>query len=123
MSSSRLVFVGPHRPGPGDSGKRSAGWPVFTSTASSACSAARPKFADLFKGFNFFIPSLVAFTLVSMLFTGAASLLCVIPGLVVAADVQIHVSVHCGQTHGFLARDAGQPATWCAMTISASPCF
>ncbi len=42
------------------------------------------EFADLFKGFNFFIPSLVAF-LVIMLFSGAASLLCLIPGLVVAA--------------------------------------
>ena len=42
------------------------------------------EFADLFKGFNFFIPSLVAF-LVIMLFSGAASLLCIIPGLVVAA--------------------------------------
>ena len=41
-------------------------------------------FADLFKGFNFFVPSLVA-SLVIMLFTFAGSLLCVIPGLVVAA--------------------------------------
>jgi uncharacterized membrane protein len=42
------------------------------------------EFADLFKGFNFFIPSLVAM-LVITLFTFGASLLCVIPGLVVAA--------------------------------------
>ena len=44
----------------------------------------QPEFADLFKGFNFFIPSLVAFVVI-MLFSGAASLLCIIPGLVVAA--------------------------------------
>ena len=41
-------------------------------------------FADLFKGFNFFVPALVA-SLVIALFTFGASLLCVIPGLVVAA--------------------------------------
>ena len=41
-------------------------------------------FGDIFKGFNFFVPALVA-SLVIMLFTGAASLLCLIPGLVVAA--------------------------------------
>ena len=42
------------------------------------------EFADLFKGFNFFVPALVA-SLVIMLFTFAGGLLCVIPGLVVAA--------------------------------------
>ena len=42
------------------------------------------EFADLFKGFNFFVPALVAFVVI-MLFTFAGSLLCVIPGLVVAA--------------------------------------
>ena len=42
------------------------------------------EFADLFKGFNFFVPALVA-SLVILLFTGAATLLCIIPGLVVAA--------------------------------------
>jgi uncharacterized membrane protein len=42
------------------------------------------EFADLFKGFNFFLPALVAFVVI-MLFTSAASLLCLIPGLVVAA--------------------------------------
>jgi uncharacterized membrane protein len=41
-------------------------------------------FSDLFKGFNFFVPTLVA-ALVIGLFTFAGSLLCVIPGLVVAA--------------------------------------
>src|SRR6516225_2911029 len=42
------------------------------------------EFADLFKGFNFFVPALVA-SVVIMLFTFAGTLLCVIPGLVVAA--------------------------------------
>lgn len=44
----------------------------------------RTEFADLFKGFNFFVPTLVA-SVVIMLFTFAGTLLCVIPGLVVAA--------------------------------------
>jgi uncharacterized membrane protein len=44
----------------------------------------RPEFADLFKGFNFFVPALVA-SLVISLFTFAGTLLCIIPGLVVAA--------------------------------------
>lgn len=44
----------------------------------------RAEFADLFKGFNFFVPALVAFLVIS-LFTFAGSLLCIIPGLVVAA--------------------------------------
>ncbi len=42
------------------------------------------EFADLFKGFNFFVPALVA-SVVIMLFPFAGTLLCVIPGLVVAA--------------------------------------
>ena len=42
------------------------------------------EFADLFKGFNFFVPALVA-SLAIMLFTGLGTLLCIIPGLVVAA--------------------------------------
>src|SRR5450432_3391891 len=42
------------------------------------------EFSDLFKGFNFFVPALVA-SLVIMLFTFAGGLLCFIPGLVVAA--------------------------------------
>src|SRR5712691_5257707 len=44
----------------------------------------RAEFADLFTGFNFFVPSLVA-SLVIALFTFAGTLLCIIPGLVVAA--------------------------------------
>jgi hypothetical protein len=44
----------------------------------------RAEFADLFAGFNFFVPALVA-SLVISLFVGAATLLCIIPGLVVAA--------------------------------------
>lgn len=42
------------------------------------------EFADLFKGFNFFVPTLVA-SIVIGLFTFAGTLLCLIPGLVVAA--------------------------------------
>jgi uncharacterized membrane protein len=41
-------------------------------------------FADLFKGFNFFVPALVA-SLVIALFVFCGTLLCIIPGLVVAA--------------------------------------
>jgi zinc-ribbon domain len=44
----------------------------------------RAEFADLFAGFNFFIPALVA-SLLIWLFTTAAALLCLIPGLIVAA--------------------------------------
>ncbi len=39
---------------------------------------------DLFKGFNFFVPSLVAHILISI-FTAIGTLLCIIPGLVIAA--------------------------------------
>jgi uncharacterized membrane protein len=42
------------------------------------------EFGDLFKGFNFFVPALVASLLIG-LFTFAGTLLCIIPGLVVAA--------------------------------------
>src|SRR6185295_18654057 len=44
----------------------------------------KAEFADLFKGFNFFVPALVA-SLIIGLFTFAGTLLCLIPGLVVAA--------------------------------------
>ena len=44
----------------------------------------RTEFADLFKGFNFFVPALVASLLIG-LFTFAGSLLCIIPGLVIGA--------------------------------------
>jgi len=44
----------------------------------------RGDFGDLFKGFNFFIPTLVASLLIG-LFTGIGACLCIIPGLVVAA--------------------------------------
>jgi uncharacterized membrane protein len=44
----------------------------------------QPEFADLFQGFNFFVPTLVA-SLCIGLFTFAGGLLCIIPGLVVAA--------------------------------------
>jgi uncharacterized membrane protein len=42
------------------------------------------EFADLFKGFNFFVPTLVASLLISLFVLGG-TLLCFIPGLVVAA--------------------------------------
>ena len=44
----------------------------------------RAEIADLFTGFNFFVPALVA-SIVIALFTFAGTLLCVIPGLIVAA--------------------------------------
>ncbi len=44
----------------------------------------RAEFADLFTGFNFLIPSLVASLLISLL-VGVGTLFCIIPGLVVAA--------------------------------------
>ena len=44
----------------------------------------RAEFADLFTGFNFFVPALVAALVISV-FTFAGTLLCIIPGLVVAA--------------------------------------
>jgi uncharacterized membrane protein len=42
------------------------------------------EFGDIFKGFNYFVPALVAFLAISV-FTFFGSLLCVIPGLIVAA--------------------------------------
>ncbi len=44
----------------------------------------QPEFPDLFKGFNFFVPALVASLLIG-LFTLCGTMLCIIPGLVVAA--------------------------------------
>jgi uncharacterized membrane protein len=44
----------------------------------------RPEIADLFTGFNFFIPALVA-TIIISIFTMIGTCLCIIPGLVVAA--------------------------------------
>jgi uncharacterized membrane protein len=44
----------------------------------------RAEFADLFTGFNFFVPALVAALVISV-FTFAGTLLCIIPGFVVAA--------------------------------------
>ena len=42
------------------------------------------EFGDLFKGFNFFIPTLVAALLIG-LFTAIGAIFCIIPGLVIAA--------------------------------------
>jgi uncharacterized membrane protein len=44
----------------------------------------RAEFADLFKGFNFFVPALVASLVISLLVT-VGTVFCIIPGLVVAA--------------------------------------
>jgi uncharacterized membrane protein len=44
----------------------------------------RAEFADLFTGFNFFVPSLVASLLIGLL-VGVGVLFCIIPGLVIAA--------------------------------------
>jgi len=58
-----------------------AGFHVFTM---KKLLGRKAEFADLFKGFNFFVPALVA-SLIIGLFTFAGTLLCLIPGLVVAA--------------------------------------
>jgi len=44
----------------------------------------RTDFGDLFKGFNYFVPALVASLIISLL-VGCGTLFCIIPGLVVAA--------------------------------------
>ena len=58
-----------------------AGFHIFTAKKLLGRPA---EFADLFKGFNFFIPTLVASLLIG-LFTFIGTLACIIPGLVVAA--------------------------------------
>jgi len=58
-----------------------AGFHIFTMKKLMGRTA---EFGDLFKGFNFFVPTLVASLLIG-LFTFAGTLLCIIPGLVVAA--------------------------------------
>ena len=47
----------------------------------------RAEFADLFAGFNFFVPTLVATLLISA-FVFAGIIFCIVPGLVVAAACQ-----------------------------------
>ncbi|MFZ0936389.1 MAG: zinc-ribbon domain-containing protein [Bryobacteraceae bacterium] len=47
----------------------------------------RADFGDLFKGFNYFIPTLVA-TLLIGVFTFIGTIFCIIPGLVVAASLK-----------------------------------
>jgi uncharacterized membrane protein len=47
----------------------------------------RAEFADLFKGFNYFIPTLVAMLLIGV-FTMIGTVFCIIPGLVVAAALK-----------------------------------
>ena len=58
-----------------------AGFHIFTMKKLLGRNA---EFGDLFKGFNLFVPTLVASLLIG-LFTFAGTLLCIIPGLVVAA--------------------------------------
>ena len=58
-----------------------AGFHIFTMKKLLGRNA---EFGDLFKGFNFFVPTLVASLLIGV-FTFAGTLLCIIPGLVVAA--------------------------------------
>jgi len=58
-----------------------AGFHIFTMKKLMGRNA---EFADLFKGFNYFIPTLVASLLIGV-FVFAGTLLCLIPGLVVAA--------------------------------------
>lgn len=63
------------------SGPLTAGFYIFTIKKSLG---RRAEFADLFTGFNFFVPTLVA-SLVIALFVTIGTVLCIIPGLVVAA--------------------------------------
>jgi len=58
-----------------------AGFHIFTMKKLMGRNA---EFGDLFKGFNYFVPTLVASLLIGI-FTFAGTLLCIIPGLVVAA--------------------------------------
>jgi hypothetical protein len=63
------------------SGALIAGFHIFTL---KKIMGRKAEIGDLFKGFNFFVPTLVASLLIG-LFTFAGTLLCLIPGLVVAA--------------------------------------
>jgi len=58
-----------------------AGFHIFTIKKLTGRPA---EFADLFKGFNYFVPTLVASLLIGV-FVFGGTLLCIIPGLVVAA--------------------------------------
>jgi hypothetical protein len=62
-----------------------AGFHIFTM---KKLMGRKAEFADLFKGFSFFVPTLVASLLIGI-FTFAGTLLCIIPGLVVAAIFKI----------------------------------
>jgi len=61
-----------------------AGFHIYTLKKMSGRHA---EFADLFKGFNFFIPTLVASLLIGA-FTFIGTLFCIIPGLIVAAALK-----------------------------------
>lgn len=62
-------------------GPLTAGFHIFTM---KKLANRRPEFADLFKGFNFFVPALVASLLIA-LFTMIGMLACIVGALVVAA--------------------------------------
>jgi hypothetical protein len=62
-------------------GPLSAGFHIFTM---KKLLGRRADFGDLFIGFNYFVPSLIA-TLLIGLFVLAGTLLCIIPGLVIAS--------------------------------------
>jgi uncharacterized membrane protein len=61
-----------------------AGFHIFTM---KKLAGRRAEFADLFKGFNYFIPTLVAMLLIGV-FTCIGLVFCIIPGLVVAAALK-----------------------------------
>ncbi len=58
-----------------------AGMHIFTM---KKLSGRRAEFDDLFAGFNYFVPTLVASLLIAV-FAGIGTLLCIIPGLVITA--------------------------------------
>lgn len=62
-------------------GALTAGFHIFTI---KKLTGRRAEISDLFTGFNYFVPTLVA-TLLIAIFTFGGSLLCIIPGLVIAA--------------------------------------
>jgi hypothetical protein len=82
-----------------------AGFHIFTM---KKLMGRRAEFGDLFKGFNFFIPTLVASLLIGLFSTYRIPALHH-PGPGGDLDVQVHLSVYRGQADGFLAGHAGQP--------------
>ena len=78
-------------------------------------------FGDLFKGFNFFVPTLVA-SLVISLFAGFGTIFCIIPGLVIAAIYKFTYLFIVDKRMDFWpAMQASHAVT--KNDCSASPCF